>query len=956
MANTLYKSLRDDYDRRDGRTTDYVGANLDLPIDNRTHYDIRAFWNTDITIPWTIWDMRFWNASHFSGMTMDELSARRSLSGRTFRRRIMVEMNALNMGDLNGESMDNINFVTVSVGNEEWLIDPAVTVGKDAAYRYMNTIRVTLDDGVSKTVDSHYHDDLLANFNDPGTEYYIELALPGFPGQSTSAARLDLNNSYIDFSSSDTFEAAVTDSVRLNESLNDLSAGGDTYFRINRSRLVNADIQNIAAIRFRLLAKSAPFAASTGVRNPTAGALVGTYDYKVTFVNGGVESLASPATTPITTGLVEPSSWPLLLEGAAGALNGTYQYAVSFYNASGETLATQPANEVESEITVSNKQINLTSIPLGVAGTTGRRIYRKTMPAGTFGLVATIADNTTTTHTDNNTTPGAAPPGSNTAGQRIDLSNIPIGPTGTTQRKIYRAASSAPIYPGAIYPGSESFPSPPSAATTYNLVTTIADNTTTTFTDNVTALGGEPPATSNLGDMTFRAAAMRLIPGSYLWEEIDTDTKRGNLVRSVPRAGAPEPGSAFGMVYFDETRPDDVVLYAKFNSGHNPVGNDNEITFDFHYSDQDQDSTRVRFLSRSTQSRLRIYNVDNNVETEVYSTPINTNILTEETEYYLVIQLEGTLATATVYEANGLYLGAQVYTTGVRTVALNRRGHVGYDFRPYNYDFTLDWISALNAEFAHFQSKTFPSISPVIGATLITKNSPAINMIENLVLEASGDSAITTASIGTPTPSLKVDRVGTGWFGGIEQVDEVIIGNSRQVTISGDIYPIGQVRGLYRVVLVDTHGSVGFIGHISGLLPNQWNHFDVPVAPNLTPTEFRLFIHQAGFYNDEFYLDNVAINHSTIAWDASADNGANWQPFLTAINGEHTGIRFNSPGTQLKVRATAYSDEAWIHGYELVPRYGSPGRPTSYANTAREVRITGRDTSARTNDVRVTAP
>lgn len=86
---------------------------------------------------------------------------------------------------------------------------------------------------------------------------------------------------------------------------------------------------------------------------------------------------------------------PTAAQGSATGLTGAYDYAVSFVTADGETLASIYSNLVN----VTNFKINLTSIPLGGTGTTSRRIYRR--KAGVYqGLVATIADNTTTTYTD----------------------------------------------------------------------------------------------------------------------------------------------------------------------------------------------------------------------------------------------------------------------------------------------------------------------------------------------------------------------------------------------------------------------------------------------------------------------------------------------------------------------------------------------------------------------------
>ena len=77
---------------------------------------------------------------------------------------------------------------------------------------------------------------------------------------------------------------------------------------------------------------------------------------------------------------------------------GAHTYYVTFVDStSGETLA---VNGVVATTASTNKQVNLSSIPTGPAGTVSRRIYRtKVGGSGPF-FVATIADNTTTTFSD----------------------------------------------------------------------------------------------------------------------------------------------------------------------------------------------------------------------------------------------------------------------------------------------------------------------------------------------------------------------------------------------------------------------------------------------------------------------------------------------------------------------------------------------------------------------------
>lgn len=686
MATALYNKLGEDFNAHNGQLVSYTNSSL-TPQASGKHYDIRSFHSTDVTVPQTMLDLSFWNAFHYTGDTMDELSQRRSIVGGSFRRHIQDEYSIAVGGQgaatyetqtqLDNTSQYNLDYASVSSGNEDWPTgDGTIVVGKDAAFRYANSIRVTLTSGVTKIVPSFYDDDILTDFND-GNNYFIELLLRSFPSQG-AGAHLDLVNSYIDFSADQTFATATTDSIRFNQSLNSLSAGGDVAFRINRNLLTHVNLSQVGAIRFRLLA--------TG------------------------------------------------------------------------------------------------------------------------------------------------------------------------------------------------------------------------------------------GAVTFIAQAMRLIPTAWTSLPAEIDTKRGTLSRSVPPAGGAEGGTTNGLWLFQESRPEDVTVFAKLNTGHHPTATDNSLTLYARYVDVNN-WLRVIFTSRDTGSRFIIEQKIAGVQSAVYTGSTGTNILLQEGDYYIVVDVKQGQVIATLYNVSGNFLGQQVYTTGLQTVGLIGRGRIGYDFVPYNYDFTLDFFNVTNADFVKFESTVFNSRTPVTSATLASTASKPANLIEGSVLVASGDASISSIGIGQPGPSTKIARDGTAWFGGLQQDFPGWLGDPSQVYVEGDIYPVATVRGLYRAALVDNNGSVGWLGYVSGMLPNQWNHFAIPVSYDMLPVGFRLYIHQAGFYPDTFYVDNISLNHLTISWEASANGGSTWQPFSTAINESFTGIKFLTPGTALKVRATANSDRAWLEGFQLVPHY-----------------------------------
>lgn len=127
-----------------------------------------------------------------------------------------------------------------------------------------------------------------------------------------------------------------------------------------------------------------------------------------TVIPSGTQAGADPGSgldliTFVTTENVQipnpgiPVAPTVAVNATAGALDGTYEYLITFLTAEGETVAGAQSDAVVP----ADEQVDISDIPLGGSGTTGRRIYRQKDGAGDFLLVATINDNTTTTHTDN---------------------------------------------------------------------------------------------------------------------------------------------------------------------------------------------------------------------------------------------------------------------------------------------------------------------------------------------------------------------------------------------------------------------------------------------------------------------------------------------------------------------------------------------------------------------------
>lgn len=115
---------------------------------------------------------------------------------------------------------------------------------------------------------------------------------------------------------------------------------------------------------------------------------------------------AEPAPTALTAALAGL--------GAGNVNSGAHRYLATFVTADGET----EAGIVSAAVTTTggNGQVALSAIPIGGSAVTQRKIYRTAAGGSTYLLLATIADNTTTTYADNiaDANLGAGAPSTNT--------------------------------------------------------------------------------------------------------------------------------------------------------------------------------------------------------------------------------------------------------------------------------------------------------------------------------------------------------------------------------------------------------------------------------------------------------------------------------------------------------------------------------------------------------------
>lgn len=87
--------------------------------------------------------------------------------------------------------------------------------------------------------------------------------------------------------------------------------------------------------------------------------------------------------------------------GAGNVENGAHGYAFTYVDANGIESGTSGTASVTVTDKTTNGKVSVSSVAVGPTGTASRKVYRTVAAGSTYKLLTTIADNVTTTYTDN---------------------------------------------------------------------------------------------------------------------------------------------------------------------------------------------------------------------------------------------------------------------------------------------------------------------------------------------------------------------------------------------------------------------------------------------------------------------------------------------------------------------------------------------------------------------------
>jgi len=337
----------------------------------------------------------------------------------------------------------------------------------------------------------------------------------------------------------------------------------------------------------------------------------------------------------------------------------------------------------------------------------------------------------------------------------------------------------------------------------------------------------------------------------------------------------------------------------------------------------------ITLAASGTNTRLDLFQTASGIKNIIGT--LNTVSLSGTTDYVLRTTLNESTIKAEILEVNGSFYSRIISSIGPITLSgIPSRGYVGWDHKPYSYDFNINEIGVKRAEFGTFISKPFQSNKPVNAAQLNALTSPPLTLLSNNDFVAIGDSTLSgSVNTGSPPPDILVTRTGTpDWIGGIISSEPIDIGDTDELYISGSIYPYSfdnlsttTYSGTYRVTFLSEEGYVAYIYNIPSIIGNQWNNFTIPVKADLVAGRYYISFQNVGYAPTLFEIDNVKISHNTISWSASND-GSSFQPFYDNVNNEYSALHFKQANTMLQVKASALSDtDNWVENYTLIPIY-----------------------------------
>ena len=122
------------------------------------------------------------------------------------------------------------------------------------------------------------------------------------------------------------------------------------------------------------------------------------------------------------------------------------------------------------------------------------------------------------------------------------------------------------------------------------------------------------------------------------------------------------------------------------------------------------------------------------------------------------------------------------------------------------------------------------------------------------------------------------------------------------------------------------------------LQPNQWNQVEIDLDQLqgiITGVFYQLWIESGQSIQTPYswWVDTPVIGRRNVSWQLRANTASGvWREFRDMVNNEEGALHLPPAerGSELQLQAIGLTEDAWVAGFTLKPRYASLGKPTYY--------------------------
>lgn len=278
-----------------------------------------------------------------------------------------------------------------------------------------------------------------------------------------------------------------------------------------------------------------------------------------------------------------------------------------------------------------------------------------------------------------------------------------------------------------------------------------------------------------------------------------------------------------------------------------------------------------------------------------------------------------------------------LYDTGIirdSSMFYRAAGRLGWTAFSNDADAVIYGIRTRATMFAAYESQTFESFTPVMGAELVASASPPrIIPVDISSTRQGGDIEFdTTKTQGGGSWRIKTRHSYEGLESSPFEIDDF-----RHSTARFDLwYPLSSVLngGSLSAFLVSERGD--YIELVmNAITPDTWQRIEIPLeqAGDVQTGRYSFNLVANGEITVTWWVENLAIEKQSIAWSGRSEPGdpwgispGLWSDYGTLVNKPGSGIVFAQRGRFLQTRAEAQVQDAFIERISAKPKYAELGR------------------------------